>query len=197
MFSLDNDGDEKLSIQQIYTMLCSNSVRNQMIVDDVLQSVNSDRSPIILTERKGHVDLLADQLSKHINKVFVLQGGLGKKKVTAVLNEFAERKSGDGTVLVATGRFIGEGFDDERLDTLFLAHPVSWKGTLSQYAGRLHRLHFAKKKVVIYDYADLRVPVLARMYERRVHGYKAIGYSICEEPADIFHSGHKSYLTVI
>ena len=83
-------------------------------------------------------------------------------------------------VIIATGRYLGEGFDDARLDTLFLALPVSWRGILSQYAGRLHRLHHIKKEVIIYDYADLNVPMLARMYQRRCGGYRAIGYEIDE-----------------
>lgn len=184
-FSLNDSNVEELQIQQIYASLCTDSHRNKVIVEDILQAIKQKRSPIVLTERKEHVELISSLLSVHSKKVLVLKGGLGKKKVTSIINELSQRKTGDGTVLVATGRYIGEGFDDERLDTLFLAHPVSWKGTLSQYAGRLHRLHHAKKKVVVYDYADLKVPVLARMYERRVHGYKAIGYSICEEQMDL------------
>lgn len=113
-------------------------------------------------------------------KVFILQGGLGKRKTEAILKELSGRNDNERTVLVATGRFIGEGFDDARLDTLFLAHPVSWKGTIAQYAGRLHRLHYTKKRVVIYDYIDPNVPVLVGMFEKRKKGYKAIGYTINE-----------------
>ena len=80
-------------------------------------------------------------------------------------------------LLVATGRYLGEGFDDARLDTLFLALPVSWRGTLAQYAGRLHRLHYNKKEVRIYDYVDSEVPLLEKMYKRRLRGYRSIGYS--------------------
>jgi len=86
-------------------------------------------------------------------------------------------------VILATGRYLGEGFDDERLDTLFLALPISWRGTLTQYAGRLHRLDAAKKEVIIYDYVDFQVPVLARMYSKRRASYRAIGYEI-ELPQD-------------
>lgn len=81
-------------------------------------------------------------------------------------------------VILATGRYLGEGFDDERLDTLFLTMPVAWRGTLAQYAGRLHRMHDSKREVVIYDYVDRDVPVLARMAAKRAAGYSAIGYSI-------------------
>ena len=81
-------------------------------------------------------------------------------------------------LIIATGKYLGEGFDDSRLDTLFITLPISWKGTLAQYAGRLHRLYDTKKEVVIYDYADLNIPVLAKMHDRRQKGYKAIGYEI-------------------
>ena len=85
---------------------------------------------------------------------------------------------GEERVLLATGRYIGEGFDDARLDTLFLALPISWRGTLIQYAGRLHRLDEGKTEVIVYDYADLGVPMLARMHERRLRGYRAMGYDL-------------------
>jgi len=94
------------------------------------------------------------------------------------VSEQLEAAPGEGRVLLATGRYLGEGFDDARLDTLFLTMPVSWKGTVAQYAGRLHRLHDSKTEVIIYDYADLQVPMLARMHARRLKGYQAIGYRV-------------------
>src|SRR5512140_1278315 len=81
-------------------------------------------------------------------------------------------------VILATGKLVGEGFDDPRLDTLFLALPVSWRGTIAQYVGRLHRLHEGKREVQVYDYADLDVPMLARMFDRRCVGYEAVGYTL-------------------
>ena len=84
-------------------------------------------------------------------------------------------------LLLATGKFLGEGFDDPRLDTLFLTMPISWRGTLSQYAGRLHRLYDRKTEVIIYDYADTKIPMTLRMFERRLAGYRAIGYRIAED----------------
>ena len=81
-------------------------------------------------------------------------------------------------IVLATGRYLGEGFDDPRLDTLFLAMPVSWRGILSQYAGRLHRLHDSKSEVQIYDYVDQNCPMLSRMFERRIKGYEAFGYKL-------------------
>jgi superfamily II DNA or RNA helicase len=85
-------------------------------------------------------------------------------------------------VLLATGSYIGEGFDDSRLDTLFLTMPISWRGTLQQYEGRLHRIHDGKKIVRVYDYVDAHVPMLARMYEKRLKGYRAIGCKLKGNP---------------
>ena len=86
---------------------------------------------------------------------------------------------------MATGRYLGEGFDDARLDTLFLTMPISWRGTLAQYAGRLHRLHAAKREVVIYDYVDADEPMLAKMAGRREAGYRALGYDVTQA-GDLF-----------
>jgi len=105
---------------------------------------------------------------------------MGKKQREAALNDLEHLDEDDEKVVLATGRYLGEGFDEDRLDTLFLTLPISWKGTISQYAGRLHRVHDMKKEVQIYDYADLKVPMLSRMFERRLTGYRAIGYEIVE-----------------
>jgi superfamily II DNA or RNA helicase len=93
-------------------------------------------------------------------------------------------KAGGGRprIILATGRYLGEGFDEAILDTLFLALPIAWRGTLAQYVGRLHRAHDAKREVIVYDYVDGRVPVLARMATKRQVGYRALGYSIQSEP---------------
>ena len=111
----------------------------------------------------------------------VLRGGSGAKERKTLAEQILAIPEREERVLVATGRYIGEGFNDLRLDTLFLAMPISWRGTLQQYAGRIHRLHENKKVVRIYDYVDIQVPVLMRMYRKRIKGYKAIGYSI-EKP---------------
>jgi superfamily II DNA or RNA helicase len=116
-----------------------------------------------------------EPFTKH---VFVLKGGMGKKQRRSTAEALASVPETESRVILATGSYIGEGFDDARLDTLFLAMPISWKGTLQQYVGRLHRLHDAKRVVQVYDYVDLNVPMLARMYERRLRGYDAIGYTL-------------------
>jgi very-short-patch-repair endonuclease len=103
---------------------------------------------------------------------------MGRKQIQKMMAALAQAPDNEGRVLVATGKYIGEGFDEPRLDTLFLTLPISWRGTISQYVGRLHRLHAGKREVQVYDYADLDVPMLARMFERRCAGYEALGYSI-------------------
>jgi superfamily II DNA or RNA helicase len=164
------------SIQRIYAALAKDEARNQVILDDVVHALRGGRSPILLTERKDHLRHFADRLESVAPNLIVLQGGMGTKARDAVREQIAAIPPDEPRLLLATGSFIGEGFDDARLDTLFLAMPVSWKGTLVQYTGRLHRLHPHKREVRIFDYVDREVPMLRRMFERRLRGYHAIGY---------------------
>jgi superfamily II DNA or RNA helicase len=182
-FDLDDSGD--LRIQELYRRLVADQQRNNLIFDDVLHALEEGRSPILLTERKEHLEYFADRLRKFTRNLIVLHGGRGAKKRRDDLNRLAAIPDDEERLVLATGRYIGEGFDDARLDTLFLALPVSWKGTLIQYAGRLHRLHPDKTEVRIYDYVDRDVPMLARMFERRLRGYHAIGYSTEEVTSDL------------
>jgi len=110
--------------------------------------------------------------------VIVMTGGMRKRQRDSLAEKLASVSPSQERVIVATGRYLGEGFDDSRLDTLFLALPISWRGTLTQYAGRLHRLHVDKQDVIVFDYVDSEVRVLAGMYAKRRKGYKAIGYEI-------------------
>ncbi len=172
------DTDLQIQFQQLYRELLADDDRNQLICDEVVQAVREGRSPLVLTERKEHLDRLAARLSSCVRHVVVLCGGLRPKQAQAAAARLAEIPEMDERVLLATGRYIGEGFDDARLDTLFLTLPVSWRGTIAQYVGRLHRLCDGKREVRVYDYADLNVPMLARMFDRRCRGYEAVGYTI-------------------
>lgn len=165
-------------IQEVYAMLAEDDERNQMIVRDVIVAVEANRCPVLLTERREHLKTLAALLEQQVQHVFVMAGGMGKKQRAALAERIAGLPVDQPRVIVATGRYLGEGFDDERLDTLFLALPISWRGTLTQYAGRLHRLNAAKREVIIYDYVDFDVPMLVKMYIRRRAGYKAMGYEV-------------------
>jgi hypothetical protein len=118
------------------------------------------------------------QADRSVPHLVVLRGGMGKKQRRAEAERLAAIPREEGRVILATGTYIGEGFDDPRLDTLFLTLPVSWRGTIAQYVGRLHRLYDGKREVRVYDYADLNVPMLARLFDRRCRGYEAVGYTI-------------------
>ena len=182
-------GVDPIRIQAIYNALAADTRRNDLIIADVLSALKAGRSPLLLTERTEHRDTLATRLMKELPErpnaeaahIFVISGGMGAKKRREITDAMAATPPNAPRVVVATGRCIGEGFDDARLDTLFLAMPIAWRGTLQQYAGRLHREHGSKDRVVIHDYVDDLVPVLARMYEKRLRGYRAMGYSVGAE----------------
>jgi superfamily II DNA or RNA helicase len=168
---------ERPSMPAIYAALAQDERRNDLIFDDVLKSLEAKRSPVVLTERKDHLEFLRNRFSPFVKNLVVLRGGMSaaERKIA----EAALRVSDDQERLIlATGRYIGEGFDDSRLDTLFLTMPISWKGTLAQYVGRLHRQHDRKTDVLVVDYVDRAVPVLARMAAKRRTGYRALGYAI-------------------
>jgi superfamily II DNA or RNA helicase len=171
-----------LSMQDLYAKLAADEKRNRLILDDVIQALEEGRSPLLLTERKDHLEYFAARLEKFARHLVVLQGGMRPKARREANERLAGIPDDEERLVLATGRYIGEGFDDARLDTLFLALPVSWKGTLIQYTGRLHRLHPAKKEVRIFDYVDRDVAMLLRMFEKRLRGYRAIGYTSREAP---------------
>jgi superfamily II DNA or RNA helicase len=172
---------EKPEMHELYAALADNKARNDLICVDLMRSVKAGRSPILLTERTSQVDEFASRLTGLVKHIVVLKGGMGAKQRRAIAEQLTTIPDGEERVLLATGRYIGEGFDDARLDTLFLAMPISWRGTLQQYVGRLHRLHDSKREVIVYDYVDGCVPVLAAMYSKRVRGYEAVGYQIQED----------------
>jgi superfamily II DNA or RNA helicase len=169
------------TIQGIYSALVRDEARNDLIAADIAWAVKSGRCPLLLTGRTDHLQSFAEKLSGVAKHIFVLKGGMGKKQRRLMAEALAVVPEDESRVILATGSYIGEGFDDARLDTLFLAMPISWRGTLQQYVGRLHRLHDNKRFVQVYDYVDNYVPMLARMYERRLKGYGAIGYVIDQE----------------
>ena len=174
------------TIQELYAGLVDDTARNELIVGDLLRVVEDGCSPLLLTARTEHLKFFETALEGRVENVFVLKGGMGKKQRRSIAEALAAVPEGDPRVILATGSYIGEGFDDARLDSLFLAMPISWKGTLQQYVGRLHRLHDAKRVVRVYDYVDSKVLMLARMYARRLKGYSAIGYRICNSPYEAF-----------
>jgi superfamily II DNA or RNA helicase len=176
------DSQQDLRPAQIYDFLVKDDRRNGLILDDVIASIREGRSPIVLTERREHATLLAGHLERHAPKLVVLMGGGGVRQRRAAAARLAALAPDEPRVIVATGKFVGEGFDDARLDTLFLGMPISWDGLLVQYVGRLHRLHPAKKEVRVFDYVDGGVPALRRMFDKRLKGYRSTGYEKGELP---------------
>ena len=169
---------EEWHITEIYRHICESNYRNELIVSDVVQAIELGRNPLILTERTSHIEQLVNLMSDKDFEVIVLSGDLKMSERKESLGRIRALEDKDRFVIIATGKLIGEGFDEARLDTLFMAMPIAWKGTIAQYAGRLHRNFEGKEEVLIYDYVDVHVPVLERMYHKRLTAYRSVGYSV-------------------
>jgi superfamily II DNA or RNA helicase len=165
-------------IQDVFRQLANEASRTAAISSEVATAYQAGRKVLVLTERTEHVTAIASALSDRIPVPFVLHGRLSKKQRAAVIESLAALRVDAPRVLVATGKLIGEGFDHPALDTMVLAMPVSWRGTLQQYAGRLHRQHAAKRDVRIIDFVDAGHPALLRMWDKRQRGYRAMGYRV-------------------
>ena len=166
------------SINQYYEKLISNSTRNELIIADVKNAVKDGRTPLILSERIEHLNILYEKLSNSAQNVIFITGRGTQKQKNETLEKLKAVPADESLIILATGKYAGEGFDYPRIDTLMLAMPFSWKGTLAQYCGRLHRNFAGKNEVQIFDYVDYRIPVFDRMYQNRLKGYKHLGYSI-------------------
>jgi len=170
--------DFRHTFRQWTDELIRDESRNRLIVEDVCACAEAGGHPLVLTERVEHLDLLQAELSKKGLYVVTLQGGMRKRDLRDALSARAHPDTPRSMVILATGRFAGEGFDDTALDSLFLTLPVSWKGLVAQYVGRLHRQTDEKQQVRVYDYADVNVDVLGRMFDRRCKAYESLGYTV-------------------
>ena len=180
--------DEKSTYARMVQKMADDENRNGLIIEDVCVALKEGRSPIVLTNLTAHVETLASALIPHCKHVITLVGSESAKEKRQKMEYLQNIPSSEPLVIVATGKYVGEGFDYPRLDTLFLALPVSWKGIIAQYAGRLHREYPGKKEVRIYDYIDIRVPMCDVMYKRRLRGYASVGYQIkSNAPIDLFN----------
>lgn len=173
----DLESQSPIQITSLYAALARDEQRNARIFDDVLLSLEAGRRPVILTERRDHLDHFRDRFQKFTRNLVVLYGGMSATERRAA-EDGLKRPDTEERLVLATGRYLGEGFDDASLDTLFLTMPISWRGTLAQYVGRLHREHHAKREVIVYDYVDSGVAMLARMALKRQTGYRSLGYEI-------------------
>lgn len=160
-------------IADVYRWLMEYSDRNKQIINDVVREVENNRNPIILTERREHAVMLGELLAERKVSFQVLRGAMKAKDRKEAMESLNEAQ-----VVIATGKYIGEGFDLAKLDTLLLALPISWKGSLTQYVGRIHRQFTGKERVTVYDYVDQTLPMLRRMFQKRIKGYEAMGYSV-------------------
>ena len=170
--------DGHIEYNDLCDELVADAARNRQIVQDVLSVIAEGRSPVVLSDRREQVETIARLLDGRVQHILLLMGGMGRRQLKTERERLATIPETESRVILATGSFLGEGFDDARLDTLFLAQPISWKGRLTQFAGRLHRRHDGKQEVRIYDYVDLNVAICSKMYDRRAKSYEAIGYKI-------------------
>lgn len=176
----NHDLSEGHTTNELYDYLYINQIRNMQIVMDVRNCLDEKRYPIILTERKEHIDLLEKELAPYA-RVYKLHGGLKKKEREGIMEELQNLSENVQRVIIATSKYVGEGFDYPILDTLFLTLPISWSGRVKQYAGRLHRDYHEKKDVRIYDYLDAEIDTAMKMYGKRCKGYRSMGYEIIEK----------------
>jgi superfamily II DNA or RNA helicase len=174
----DSTKTTPLAIHDIFHNLYTDEDRNKLIIQDILSAYHEGRECLVLSERLEHLDILKCLLEEHVSSLFVLKGGLGKKQVKAVMEAIQNTSPNEHKIILATGKYLGEGFDLPSLDTLFLVFPFSWRGTLIQYTGRLNRASGGKKEIRVYDYVDEKVPVLSRMYGRRLKGYRVLGFVV-------------------
>jgi superfamily II DNA or RNA helicase len=170
--------DDRADIQAVFTALVADGRRTAQICGDVHSAVSTGRTCLVLTQRKDHIDSIVAGLAELGDEALVLRGGLGKKARAAVSGAIAARSPDSGIVLVATGSYLGEGFDWPELDTLFLAFPLAFKGRVVQYVGRLLRSHEGKHHVELHDYVDVRIPVLDRMHTKRLPAYASLGFDV-------------------
>ena len=161
---------------QITQELSEDKVRNEFVMEDVKAAIQKGRTPLVLTTRTAHVKVLAQMLMPFADHVIQLIGADSAKEKRLALQNLQSIPISESLVIVATGKYVGEGFDYPRLDTLFLTMPIAWKGNVEQYAGRLHREYEGKSEVCIYDYVDIRVPLCDSMYRKRLKGYIKAGY---------------------
>ena len=167
----------EVPIHEVFRLLVEDQQRIALVCDDVLAALAEGRRCLVLSQWKQHCHALAERLQSNGVSPYMLEGGLGKRACAALLDQIENTPASDPLVLVATGQYLGEGFDCPQLDTLFLTFPISFKGRLVQYTGRLMRAHEGKTNVRVYDYVDFRVPVLRAMHARRLTTYKTLGFT--------------------
>ena len=165
------------SFNQILDLLCTHAARNELIVNDAIEAASNGRHPLVLSKRKKHAEELFRMLNDQGHEPILLTGEIDPKERKTILSSLPCFEH-EHRIIVATESLLGEGFDLSYLDTLLIATPISWDGSITQQAGRLHRSHEGKRRVEIFDYVDLSIPMLARMYQKRLKTYAKLGYEV-------------------
>ena len=181
------------TVQEAYQAVIRDERRNRQIAQDVKACIEAGHSPLLLTQFRDHAAELEKMLQDCADHVFLLQGGRNTKDRDAIRSKMQSVPANESVLLIAIGKYIGEGFNFPRLDTLMLATPISWEGNVEQYAGRLHRAYAGKTEVTIYDYVDSQVRVLEHMFYKRLRTYRKIGYEIAEQPSAVQAGSHGIY----
>lgn len=176
--TVENKEGKEPGINDYYEKMCQSDARNQLIIEDVIKSIENGRTPLILSDRISHLEYLEEKLKFAAKNVILITGKGTQKQKKEQLEKLKSVSDDESLIVLATGKYAGEGFDLPRLDTLMLALPFSWKGMLQQYCGRLHRNFEGKEEVQIFDYVDIRIPTFDRMYQNRLKGYKQLGYKL-------------------
>ncbi len=170
---------EKMHPNEAYDIIRNNEVRDELIVEDIKECISAGRTPVVLSRYKEHSEKLYECLKNCADHVFLMTGNNSKKEHKKILEQLQKIDEKETLILIATGSLIGEGFDYPRLDTLFMAMPVSFESIVTQYAGRLNRDYDGKENVIVYDYVDTHIPMFDNMYAKRLKAYKQIGYEVC------------------
>lgn len=172
---------EELTLPKIISELYQDKERNQLIFEDVIEALRRKRNSLILTERIDHLYILEKLFEEHCKNIIVLKGGMGKKQKEKMKTKLIEPREGEQRLIIASGKYIGEGFDYPVLDTLFLSLPISWKGTLQQYVGRIMRDYKMKDSIEVFDYVDVKIDRLLKMFNKRKRAYKSLGFKVFEQ----------------
>ncbi len=170
---------KKMHPNEAYDIIRDNEMRDDIIIDDIKECVSVGRTPVVLSRYKEHSQKLYERLKDYADHVFLMTGNNSKKEHKNILEQLHQVDVQETVILIATGSLIGEGFDFPRLDTLFMAMPVSFRSVVEQYAGRLNRDYEGKENVIVYDYVDTHIPMFDNMYAKRLKAYKQIGYAVC------------------
>ena len=168
----------KMHPNEAYEIIHNNDIRDEQIVEDVKNCVSAGRTPVVLSRYKDHSEKMYERLKAYADHVFLMTGNNSKKEHKKILEQMHQVDKEESLILIATGSLVGEGFDFLRLDKLFMATPVSFRGVVEQYAGRLNRDYAGKENVIIYDYVDNHIPMFDNMYMKRLKAYKQIGYEL-------------------